>query len=166
MRGRKIPKSVTPEEFVKLIKAIAKKEKQFRVAALLAYGAGMRISEVKKCSKEHFKGQSIEIRGSKYGVDRIVPIPKGWRPWMDLYLPLKKSVRSIDRNFKTYAAKAKLNPEYTFHSLRHGFATRLIERGVPLNHIQVLLGHSDISTTGIYLKARPIDALKSYEELF
>ncbi|HEY0088226.1 MAG TPA: tyrosine-type recombinase/integrase, partial [Candidatus Lokiarchaeia archaeon] len=62
--------------------------------------------------------------------------------------------------------KAKLPEFYTFHSLRHGFATRLLESGVPINQVQVLMGHSNISTTSIYLKANPIDAIKSYEDLF
>jgi type III restriction enzyme len=62
--------------------------------------------------------------------------------------------------------KVNLNKEYTFHSLRHGFATRLVENGVPINQIQVLLGHSNISTTSVYLRAAPMDALKSYEDFF
>ena len=62
--------------------------------------------------------------------------------------------------------KAKLNPLYSFHSLRHGFATRLLESGMPPNHVQVLLGHSNLSTTSIYTTANPIDAIKSYEEVF
>lgn len=166
MTTRKLPKSVTPEEFVKLIKIIPKKRKTIKIAFLLAYGAGMRVSEVVNCRKEHFKGNSIEIRGSKYGVDRIVPKPKGWRDTFMKDLPIKKSIRSLQRNFKIFAAKAGLSDKYTFHSLRHGFATRMVESGVPLNQVQVLLGHSNIGTTGIYTKARPVDALRSYEELF
>lgn len=163
---RKLPKSLTEEEFKQLIIHTRKSNKEARIAFLLAYGAGMRISEVKACRKEHFAQNSIEIRDSKYGVDRVVPIPKGWKEWMFACLPIQKSVRSLERNFKTVCKKAKLNPQYVFHSLRHGFATRLMERGVPLSHIQIMMGHSSIQTTGIYLRARPQDALKSYEELF
>ena len=72
----------------------------------------------------------------------------------------------LQRNFKTACVKAKLNSLYTFHSLRHGFATRLHESGTPLNQVQVLLGHSNISTTSVYVKANPLDAIKSYEDLF
>ena len=126
----------------------------------------MRISEVMRCSKEHFRPTNIFIPESKYGVERVVPIPKGWKDEFLKHLPIKPNKRTIQRKFRKYSALAKLNPKYTFHSLRHGFATRLVESGVPINQVQLLMGHSDISTTGIYTKANPIDAIKSYEELF
>jgi len=108
----------------------------------------------------------VDVISGKGGRDRKVPLPKGWKNWMKDILPIKKSGRSLERNFKTAAKRAKLNPEYSFHSLRHGFATRLLESGVPLNHVQVLLGHANISTTSVYIRARPLDAIKSYEDLF
>jgi integrase len=113
---------------------------------------------------EHFRNDnSIFIPESKYGVERIVPIPKGWRTNFISLLPIKRTARSLERKFKKYANKAGLNPDYTFHSLRHGFATRSLEHGIPLNQIQIAMGHSDIKTTGIYLKASPQDLLKSYQ---
>jgi integrase len=166
MKFRKIPKCVRPEEFIKLVKVVPKKKLLVKVVFLLAYGAGMRISEVLRCEPQHFRGNSIFIPPSKYGVERIVPIPKGWKQNFTEMLPIKKSIRSLERWFKKYSKIADLPSNYSFHSLRHGFATRCLESGVPLNQVQVLMGHSDISTTGIYLKANPQDALKNYEELF
>lgn len=166
MAIKKLPKAVRPEEFPLIIKATRKKDVQTRVTFLLSYGAGLRLAEVLSLRPENIKESTIEVWSGKGGKDRIVPKPKGWKDWMTKELPIKKSRRSLQRNFKSAAQKAKLNPLYTFHSLRHGFATRLIESNVPISHIQTLLGHSDVSTTGIYLKARPQDALKSYEELF
>jgi len=69
-------------------------------------------------------------------------------------------------NNHTWIARRNKKVFITSNSLRHGFATRLVESGVPINQVQTLMGHSDISTTGIYTKANPMDALKSYEELF
>lgn len=166
VKPRKLPKSVRPEEFKALIECVSKRDKWARIAFLLAYGSGMRLSEVLAVKRQNIRQKSIEVRGSKYGVDRIVPLPKGWKAWMFNELPIEKSARSLQRNFKTAASKANLDQKYSFHSLRHGFATRLMENGVPINQIQLLMGHSDISTTGIYLKARPQDALNSYENLF
>jgi len=165
MKG-KIPKAIRPEEFKRLIQQVPTKDLIARISFLLAYGSGMRISEVLRCQREHFKGNTIFIPESKYGVERIVPIPKGWRDYFIKELPLKITIRTLQRRFDKYKKKAKFPDYYTFHSLRHGFATRLLEAGTPINQVQVLLGHSNISTTSIYIKANPIDAIKSYEELF
>ncbi|KKN69611.1 hypothetical protein LCGC14_0439140 [marine sediment metagenome] len=165
-KPRKLPKCVRPEEFKQLIKVTPKKDRVARISFLLAYGAGMRVSEVKRCSPEHFRENSIFIPESKYGVERIVPIPKGWKKEFTKDLPPIKSIRTLQRKFKKYSKLAKLNPQYSFHSLRHGFATRLMESGVPPNQVQVLMGHSNLATTSIYTRANPIDALKNYEELF
>ena len=165
-RSRKLPKAVRPEEWEKLVKVI-KKDKVALISFLLAYGSGMRISEVLRCKKEHFlSDNSIFIPESKNGVERKVPIPKGWRKDFFRFLPIDYTPRSLQRWFKTYASKAGLNPRYTFHSLRHGWATRMLESGVPLNQVSLGLGHSNIATTSIYLKASPQDLLKSYEEKF
>jgi len=165
-KTRKLPKSVRPEEWDKLIEVIPKKDITAIISFILAYGSGMRLSEVIRCSREHFRPNSIFIPESKYGVERVVPVPKGWRQGFLQHLPLNRGKRTIQRKFQKYNSDAGLNPKYTFHSLRHGFATRLLENGVPLNQIQIAMGHSDISTTGIYLKASPDDLLKSYKEKF
>jgi len=165
-KSKKLPKAIRPEEFKELIKRVPKKDIIARISFLLAYGSGMRVSEVARCRKEHFRTNDIFIPESKYGVERIVPIPKGWRKEFFKYLPLRCSIRTIQRKFTKYNKLAKLNPKYSFHSLRHGFATRLLESGVPINQVQLLLGHSNLATTSIYTKANPIDAIKSYEELF
>ena len=164
---RKLPKAVRPEEWDKLIGVIPRTDKVALVGFLLAYGSGMRISEVLRCRKEHFQSDGmIFVPESKYGVERKVPIPKGWRDEFFKFLPINKTARTLDRKFKFYSKEAGLNPLYTFHSLRHGFATRLLESGVPISHVQLALGHSDISTTGIYIKASPTDLLKWYKEKF
>jgi len=167
-KSKKLPKSVRPEEWDKLIKEVnKKKDKIALISFLLSYGAGMRISEVKKCRKEHFQSdKSIFISEAKYGVERKVPVPKGWREDFFKLLPIRLSMRTLQRKFKTYASKAGLNPFYTFHSLRHGWATRMLESGVPINQVSLGLGHSNIATTSIYTKASPQDLLKNYEEKF
>ena len=162
----KIPKAVRPEEFKLLIQKVPTDDYLARVSFLLAYGSGLRISEVLRCMKEHFKVNTIFIPESKYGVERIVPKPKGWKDVFFRFLPIIVTARTLQRKFKSYSLKANLPKHYTFHSLRHGFATRLLESGVPINQVQVLLGHSNISTTSIYTKANPHDAIKSYEDLF
>lgn len=176
-RRKTIPKAVRIEEFKELIKHIPEKDKIARVSFLLAYGAGLRVSEIvggKRedgqpipiLTKDKVRDNSILLEDAKYGKDRVVPLPKGWKSWMTDLLPIKRTARSLERKFKVYAKEAKLPEHYTFHSLRHGFAVRLLESGVPANQVQLLLGHSNLATTSRYVSANPVDALKSYEELF
>ena len=166
MKPQKLPKCIRPEEFKLLISKTPKRDVKARISFLLGYAVGLRVSEVARCKAEHFRPSNIFIPESKYGVERIVPRPKGWKDYFFVHLLLKCSIRTLQRKFKKYAKLAKLNPMYSFHSLRHGFATRLLESGTPISHVQTLLGHSNLSTTSIYVKANPIDAIKSYEELF
>jgi len=165
-RKRKLPKGIKSEEFSKLIKVIPNKDKLSKIVFLLAFGSGLRISEVSHLEKRHIQENYIEIWEGKGNVDRTVPKPKSWRNWMLNFLPIKKSHRTLQRNFKKYSKKAELPENYTFHSLRHGFALRSIESGIPINQVQLLLGHSSISVTNVYTRARPQDALNSYERLF
>jgi len=137
-KKRRIPKAVRPEEFKLLIQKVPTKDLMARISFLLAYGSGMRVSEVLRCEREHIKENTIFIPESKYGVERIVPKPKGWKDIFYSSLPLKTTARTLQRKFKMYSKKANLSDYYTFHSLRHGFATRLLESGVPINQVQVL----------------------------
>lgn len=162
----RLPKSIRPEEFIKLVKQIPDEDKITKIAFLLAYASGLRISEVLALKPEHISDKRITIVQGKYSKDRIVPLPKGWKEYMNSLLPLRTTDRTLQRKFKKHSKKANLDINYTFHSLRHGFATRLLESGVPISHVQSLLGHSNLATTSLYTKARPEDALKSYEELF
>ncbi len=114
------------------------------------------------------KQKSMRILG-KGNKERIVPLPKGFKESYLKYIPIKCGVRSLQRSFKMAAKRAgllEIKPNLHFHSLRHSFATRLVSQGVPIHHIRTMLGHSNISTTNVYLEANPIDALKSYEDHF
>ncbi|MFH1218691.1 MAG: tyrosine-type recombinase/integrase [Candidatus Peregrinibacteria bacterium] len=62
------------------------------------------------------------------------------------------STRTVQKFFKRALFKAGLNPDATFHSLRHSFATHLIEAGVNLRYVQELLGHQNVKTTQLYTK--------------
>ena len=80
---------------------------------------------------------------------------------------MKCGVRALEISFKNYVKKAGIEKQdLHFHSLRHSFAVRCMERGIPLNQIQIILGHESIATTGIYLRINPKDALDNYEKLW
>lgn len=186
-RRTKLPVSITEEEFIELIKNTNKE--RFRVTFLFGYGSGMRLSEIVGGDRENgttippltkeridLKLKTIRVEDAKGGKDRIVPLPKGFKEQYLKYLPLnqgysniKSCRRSIEKAFKRAADKSglsKIKPSVHFHSLRHGFGTRMANQGVPIHQIRTLMGHSNISTTNIYLEANPQDALKSYEKFF
>ena len=162
----KLPVSLNEEEFGLLLKHTLKRH--HKVAFLLGFEAGLRVSEVVNLRLEDIDltGKKILIRNGKGSKDRVVPLFKSFKQRMTAYIPLRCGVRSLQRSFKRASLKANLKPGLKFHSLRHGFATHLLEKGMPINQIQLLMGHENIKTTSVYLKANPIEALKSYEQYF
>jgi len=170
-RRQALPQSMSDEDFTKLISQLDQKKerhKEAKVAFLLAYESGLRISEIINLKKEdiNLERKSIFVKEGKYSKDRVVPLPKSWKNYMIDYIPIKKGVRALQYTFKNAVRKAGLNPSYHFHCLRHSFATHCLERGMPINMVQVLMGHSSIGTTNVYVRANPADALKKYQEMF
>lgn len=171
MGKKRLPTIVSEDEFVKIIKKT--KNLHHKIAFLLAFGSGLRISEVLNLEKSdiNFEEKRIFIRQGKGGKDRIVPLPKGWKTTYNSVLPLKDKlgIRALQKGFKTSCNRAGITdykPDIHFHCLRHGFASRMANNGVPIHHIRTLMGHSNISTTNVYLELNPVQALKSYEEYF
>ncbi len=168
-KPKKLPVIVSVEEFVKLMRAT--KKLLHKVAFVLGFGSGLRISEITSLEKRDldFKARTILVRQGKGGKDRIVPLAKGFHQVYLNYIPITQGVRALQKAFKRAALKAgllKTKPTLHFHSLRHGFGSRLAGQGVPIHHIRTLMGHSNISTTNVYLEANPKEALKWYEEEF
>lgn len=173
-KPKKFPVAISKDEFFALIKKT--KKITHKIAFLLAYGAGLRVSEIVKLQPRHFvfKERKILIELGKGKKDRVVPIPKGLKESHIKLFPfehktIKSGIRSLQKAFKLAAKKSGLlevKPTAHFHSLRHGFGTSSVEKNIPIHHIRTLMGHSNISTTNIYLEMNPKEALKSYEELF
>jgi len=176
-KGRKLPVCLSFEEFERLIKVT--RNKRYKLAFLLGWMSGLRISETVKLqapSEEDLKYGRLRIENAKGGKDRIVPLPKGFkREYLEL-MPLvnhfknsKSAIRSLQVGFKRASARAgitKTKPGVHFHSLRHSFATNALNKGMPIHDVRTLMGHSNISTTNIYLQSNPQVAIKNYQELF
>ncbi len=166
---KRLPVDVTEEEFTELLDAT--RQVKHRLAFLLAWGAGLRVSEIIKIRPEDFDFQAKQLRinQGKGKKDRIVPIPKGFREDHLKHIPFDFDVRALQKAFKLYAGKSGLvakKPQIHFHSLRHGFATQCLRKGIGLRSIQMMLGHSDLSTTSIYLQLRPEEAMNEYQDKF
>lgn len=170
VRRKPLPQSMNDGEFKLLLKNLGKnkKFKETKIAFLLGYESGLRISEIKNLKKEHINIQAkrIFVEKGKFSKDRVVPLPKTWKNYMLDHIPIKKGIRALQRNFKLAKEKAGLDSKFHFHCLRHSFATNLLERGMPINQVQLLMGHSSIAATNIYVLANPKDALAKYEEVF
>ena len=179
----KLPNFVTQEEFEQLFKAATKLEKdaskarskrikQYRLAILLGFEGGLRISEIvgwpmgqiPKLEKRNVSEVSIKLLG-KRGKERVVPRPRRFSDKAKDMLPLKISRRPLQR-FITKLGDEVLHRHIGFHTLRHGFGSHLAGQGRPLHEIQMLMGHARLDTTGIYLHANPKIAIEKAREVF
>jgi integrase len=165
-----LPQAISDEDFGKIIDAIPNKyyKKMLKTYFLLAYESGLRISEIKHLQKENINliAKTIFVKEGKFSKDRVVPLPKTWKNYMIDFFPVKYSTRTLQRQFKNAVKKAGVNSIYHFHSLRHSFATHCLERGMPINQVQILMGHSSVGTTNVYIRANPVDALATYNKVF
>jgi integrase/recombinase XerC len=135
----------------------------------LLYSSALRVSELAGLNKTDFDSSSMSLRVRGKGKkERIVPITQQAASWIEKLLThpkrdrlqqeaifLNKSgtrltVRSIDRKFEQYLLASGLAAKVTPHTIRHTIATHWLEKGMDLKTIQMLLGHSSLSTTTIY----------------
>jgi integrase/recombinase XerD len=175
--GRKLPDTLSLDDIDRLIAAIdLSKEEGERNRAILEtlYGCGLRVSELVtlKISDLFFDEGFIKITG-KGNKQRFVPIGNLTQKYIDIYRNAIRNKISIQKGFedtlflnrrgkqltramiftiiKALAEKIKLNKNISPHTLRHSFATHLLENGADLRSIQLMLGHESITTTEIYV---------------
>lgn len=167
--NKKLPVEVDEKEFTKLLQVT--ESMHHKVAFMLAWESGLRVSEVRNLQQNDIdvKNQRIKVNEGKGGKDRVVPLPQDWQEHHLKHIPLKCGVRALQKAFEIYAERAGITqnkPSVHFHSLRHGFATQCLRSGMDLRDIQMALGHSDLSTTGVYLRVSPDEMLAKYRQRF
>lgn len=176
-RPEKLPHVLTEEEVVRLLKAVD--NPKHKLIMMLIYSAGLRLGEVinLRISDLQPVENRLFIRGAKGKKDRC-SILSGkvcaiLNDYLHLYSPAawlfegqtggKYGERSVQHIFENARQKSNINPFATVHTLRHSFATHLLEKGVDLRYIQDLLGHESSKTTEIYthITSKGIHKIKS-----
>ena len=177
-RPRKLPDILTKEEVKRLIKVVS--NPKHRMVLMIAYSAGLRIGEVTRLRVEDIDGERkmIHILGAKGKKDRYTMLSERVVAELSNYLSVFKPAKylfhgdhdgkpysqsSIEKIFHKAVENAGITKPVTFHTLRHSFATHLLEQGVDLRYIQELLGHASSETTEIYthVSAKNIAAIRS-----
>lgn len=183
-RAKRLPQVVTPAEVAAMIQVAASPRE--RVAIELLYGAGLRVSELVRLNWSDISVSQGYVRcfgkGSK---ERVVPIGRQAIEALKFYkdmLGQDKKARTqpgqpllCDRQgkrlsrlvvwqiIKRLAGRARVNKKLSPHTLRHSFATHLIENGADLRTVQELLGHASVVTTQLYTHVSRGHLRRAYE---
>jgi len=166
-KPKRLPVVLSKDEVLRLLNSVSNPKHKLILA--LMYSAGLRVSEVVKLKVQDldFDNKIIWVRQGKGKKDRQSLISE--KIFIDLknltvnmaadqYLFLGQKpgfclkTRSAEKIFANALAKADIKKLATCHSLRHSFATHLLEGGTDIRYIQTLLGHSSLQTTQIYTK--------------
>ncbi|HKG35660.1 MAG TPA: tyrosine recombinase XerC [Solirubrobacterales bacterium] len=179
-RGGRLPKVLSREQVAELLDRIpagTPLEVRDRAMLELAYSCGLRVEEITSLDlgAMDFDSERLRVLG-KGGKERIVPVGEPAQKALERYLArgrpalsppaeerslfLSKSGRRLSssdvaRRLRRWVREAALASGVSPHSLRHSFATHLLEGGADLRTIQELLGHASISTTQVYTRVDP-----------
>ncbi len=181
--NKKLPIVLSHDEIIKTISSL--RNLKHRLIIALAYGAGLRVSEVTnlKIHDFDFNNMTIHIRNSKCGKSRLTLLPQKLIADIRTYIKYHKKIdylfqpqksysrnlslsqnnylfsgrhekkitsRTLQKIFEQALEKSNIQKQASFHSLRHSFATHLLENGTDIRMIQALLGHQNIRTTQRY----------------
>lgn len=180
-KPRKLPDILNKEEIQTLFSACDNLRDKCILMTL--YGAGLRLSEVASLKVSDIQSDKMQlfIRNAKGSKDRYAILsqtnleilraywkayrPKEWLFYSRNHTGTHITSRAVQNLFRKYIKKAKITKNVTVHTLRHSFATHLLESGTSIYHIKQLLGHSNINTTCVYLHLVKIESLNATSPL-
>jgi site-specific recombinase XerD len=167
-REKKLPTVLSGEEIRKILDCVT--QPRHRACLALIYSCGLRVGEGTRLRVADIdtSRMMIHVRHGKGAKDRYVPLPERTlellrRHWLthrnkELLFPAQGrpldtepvTIRSVQAAFNRAVKQSRINKHASVHTLRHSWATQLLEAGVNLRLIQVWLGHSSPVTTGVY----------------
>ena len=160
-KDRQLPEVLSKEE-VKILIDSAETKKSRLIMSLL-YSSGLRVSEVVNLKPENinFSERTGWVRKGKGSKDRLFILSEKLCKDIEIYLKKRENkyvfskskpltTRNIQKIVKHTREKANINKRVTPHTLRHSFATHLLEAGTDIRMIQTLLGHASLTTTQMY----------------
>ncbi len=172
--AKKVPVVLTKQEIKKMISSV--KNPKHKLMLELLYSSGLRLSELinLKVNDLEVDNKIGWVRSGKGGKDRMIILSQRAAESLSRYLSSRKekseyiftgrnkkiSKRAVQKAIKKIAEKAGIKKDIHVHTLRHSFATHLLEAGTDIRKIQVLLGHSNLSTTQIYTKVSTTELKK------
>jgi len=162
---KRFPMVLSKQEIVEVLKH--EKNPKHRLLLMLAYSSGLRVSEVVALKKEHIdlSRKVIYIVGGKGRKDRCTLLSEKAAAFIREYYEVFNiqtwlfpgqpathplTIRSAQKIFDKAIQQAKIDKDVSIHSLRHSFATHLLESGTDIRYIQSLLGHASVRTTERY----------------
>jgi site-specific recombinase XerD len=164
-KEKKLPAVLTMEECAQIFRSVD--NPKHKLLLLIGYGAGLRVSEIVTLQWNDilFSEHKIHIKNAKGKKDRMVMLPYSIVSSLDYYRKLYQpnkyvfegqyagepySAGSAQAVMRAALKKSGLSKNATVHTLRHSFATHLLESGTDIRYIQKFLGHASIKTTTIY----------------
>jgi len=165
-RSSKLPVVLSKSEIEKIIGS--SKNIKHRLIISLAYSSGLRVGEIRnlRVGNVDLQEKTLLVESGKGNKGRLTVLSRRLLSEMVKFINSKKSkdllfeserggkmaIRTLQKIFHDACEKAKIGKKAIFHSLRHSFATHLLENGVDVRYVQELLGHKNIRTTQIYTK--------------
>jgi site-specific recombinase XerD len=172
-RSRKLPSVLSQEEVLSIIQST--RNLKHRAILALIYSCGLRISELinLKLTDFHLERKQLIVKNGKGRKDRYVSLADSFLPLLSNYYHSYKpaiyfvegqnggtySAESVRQFLKKSCLKAQIKKNVTPHTLRHSYATHLLENGVDIRYIQSLLGHAKPETTMIYTHVKRKDLM-------
>jgi len=165
-KAQKLPSVLTKNEVKQVLVQI--QNVKYKLILGLMYSSGLRISEVVNVKVEDFdfENKLLRVQEGKGKKDRNTILSEKMVDVLQKYIKNKKvgdyafksqrggklTKRSVQKFFSDALKKSKIKKTASCHSLRHSFATHLLEEGTDIRYIQELLGHKNLETTQIYTK--------------